>query len=495
VSDAPRRLIITAALLSSRDVSADEKLVLGCFLGWPGFPHRRPNRSEVHKVLPFLDHDAISNAMHALGRRRICSWDWTRCKDGHRPRMAWLAARADPKRTRELIHVPVALLQRLKGKGSKRAALLLALYHGEQKRRGAVQIPDRAAAWQLGWDDAKAVERARAQLERAGCLTKLRAASGRHAAAVYAIEEALPEAPPNLDSETGFDPARTRSLRRVHLNDEATLIVFASEAEAHAAQARADEADEDTRAVLLGVAAHVGETRPRTPYVHAKELLDRFLPRRRESGEGVKKSVSNVGFPDGVTVGFPDGVTVGFPDGDIPLVPLESLEKATSAPADVRSDEQKPQSETRPDEDNALAGSSDNEKPATREGEQDQSDGLPRSRAALVSIFGERLPQPIRGELDHLRVVFDEKYGALDNQQLALVDATLDRTIRSSAASDQSTAARERYGPAILAIRRVKTGDDELHDQLKAVGANLAESPAAERTIDLEAELAELLAG
>lgn len=494
-----RRLIFTDALLADSRVPDVEKLVLGCILGWPGFPEYRPSRDQINRVLPFLDHEAISNAMHTLERRNIAKWDWRPCKsrtqEGQPPRLVWLAAHADPKKTKRVVHVPADPLRRLRGKGRKQAALLVALIHGEQKRRcGAAQLTEEVAAWRLGWSDRQTVKRAKPHLLN-GDAPILRQAQrgGRHqGGAVYVMDEALPGAAPNLDPETGFDPEKTPTLHTFSLDGETTITIYATDGEAEAIETRLDVASSNAVEDVRAVAVAARERNPELPFIHAHELLDSALhgrPRvhQERRGDNLNGRIIGRQWSDS-----PASV-VAFPNREVlPLVPLETL-KTTSC-ARAISNDQEPRSEERPDDDSAANASLKGENPAMREGEQGWSEELPRSYATLASIFGERLPKPIRRELDHLRAVLDEKYGGISEQQLASVDEALDRTIRSSAASDRRTPARERYGPTILAIRQVKTGDDELHERLKTASAANNVTGSADRTLDIEAELVDLLA-
>jgi hypothetical protein len=441
------------------DVSPEAKLVLGAFAARP---FDRPTRPHILDAMPFLDNPDYTAGLLELRAKRIAFEDFSRCKFGKPVKVIPLTEHADTRRPgAHVAFIPVASLRKLAALPRQRErrapadALLIALYHLEQRRRHGIQMPDNVAAALLGWSES-AVTRARNRLKEAEVIEEIKPASGRHGAAVYAIPDALPGAEGNFDpdSDDRFDESRTRYLRKLPLDADTTITVLASAAEEQLLEMRLEEAGGRIHAEVSAFAAAA------RPFLRAKELLDGPL-----SEAGLKRSV----------VTYPNGVGVTYPDGNyLSRSSLSSLSSAGSA----GEGEGEPKDQAARDE---LAR--DEHAPARRTGkaagEEETAEELPQAGAALQRALPDNPTLAARIERTSLRdarTLANRRYGAHwinDNEremnpvQLVVLDAYAAEQIDEAARRARSQGGQPQA--LMIAYLRNLPHRDELRTRLEAV--------------------------
>ena len=317
------RIVTTDAVLLNPRVPAVTKYIYATRQPWHG--DTLPTRPTLDELFPFLDHDDHAAGIRGIWEHGLAFVDRSRCSDGGPIRLRSLAAHGDSTdKANATRHCPTALLGQLEGRGAKAEGILLWYYHGEQKRTGAVQVPDVKAARDLGWNVEK-VRGARNRLLDSGLLRQVEKVHGRSGSAIYVIDGALPEAQANL---ADFDTEMTRTLRTLHIGN-ATLTVDASTNERYGLEALAHEHPEAAAriAITLASAHPISATQLRASIMDA--ALDEAI---------------TVLSPDGITVLSPDEVTVLSPDGKYspfcPSSPLDPSLRATRENEETQDEDQ-----------------------------------------------------------------------------------------------------------------------------------------------------------
>lgn len=272
-------LVIRDEVLFDPSIPTRTKLVLGAYASRPANP---PTMADVLRAMPFLHERDHSAAMKDIRRRGLAKVT-RRNKIGKPNLLTNHAARANTwaKGTRS-VRIPVELLRKLPtGRGVEEAAVLLGLYTREQLRRGAAQLSDEVAAWQLHWTPKK-VRRWRNVLLDSRILSEAQPSNSRRAA-VYVIDGGCPA--PDLER---LEEARTRQLTPVAIDEELTLKVYGRAEELSVVQIRLVAADPSDLDWVRQYAHGLNESNPERPYCSAADLLDGPL--------------WSVGIPDGLAV-------------------------------------------------------------------------------------------------------------------------------------------------------------------------------------------------
>ena len=257
-------LVIRDEVLFDPTIPTSTKLILGAYAS----PRNPPTMADVLRAMPFLHERDHAAAMKDIRRSRLATVT-RRNKIGKPNLLTNLAPNANTWTTgTRSVRIPVELLQQLPtGRSVEEAVILLGLYTREQLRRGAIQLSDDVAAWQLHWTPKK-VAAWRGVLLGATIIRQVQRRRSRRAA-IHVIDGGCP--PPDLER---FEEARTRDLTPVAVTDDLTLRVYARPEELAVVDVRLGAAEPSDIDAVRDYAATLRCENPDRPYCFASDLLD-----------------------------------------------------------------------------------------------------------------------------------------------------------------------------------------------------------------------------